>query len=156
RGRALRDFLPAGKPRAGVAAADRPGDRDGGDRRHGHAHRTDRGRHDRLSFLRVDARAGQRADDRLRGPGDRVRTLLPRRAVGPGHARAVAWRGARGARDGGRAVSLLRADGLTRHFGGVAAVEDLALTVEEGEILGLIGPNGSGKTTALNMLSGFL
>jgi ABC-type branched-subunit amino acid transport system ATPase component len=53
-------------------------------------------------------------------------------------------------------MSLLRTEGLTKHFGGVAAVEDLALAVEEGEILGLIGPNGSGKTTALNMLSGFL
>jgi ABC-type branched-subunit amino acid transport system ATPase component len=53
-------------------------------------------------------------------------------------------------------MSLLRTEGLTKHFGGVAAVEDFALAVEEGEILGLIGPNGSGKTTALNMLSGFL
>jgi ABC-type branched-subunit amino acid transport system ATPase component len=46
--------------------------------------------------------------------------------------------------------------GLSKHFGGVAAVEDLSFAVESGEILGLIGPNGSGKTTALNMLSGFL
>ena len=53
-------------------------------------------------------------------------------------------------------MSLLRTEGLTKHFGGVAAVEDLAFAVEAGEILGLIGPNGSGKTTALNMLSGFL
>ena len=53
-------------------------------------------------------------------------------------------------------MSLLRAEGLTRHFGGVAAVDGLSFAVEEGEILGLIGPNGSGKTTALNMLSGFL
>jgi ABC-type branched-subunit amino acid transport system ATPase component len=53
-------------------------------------------------------------------------------------------------------VTLLRTEGLTKHFGGVAAVDDLALAVQEGEILGLIGPNGSGKTTALNMLSGFL
>lgn len=53
-------------------------------------------------------------------------------------------------------MTLLRTEGLTKHFGGVAAVENLALAVEEGEILGLIGPNGSGKTTALNMLSGFL
>ncbi|HUP98484.1 MAG TPA: ATP-binding cassette domain-containing protein [Usitatibacter sp.] len=53
-------------------------------------------------------------------------------------------------------MSLLRCEGLGKNFGGVAAVEDLALAVEPGEILGLIGPNGSGKTTALNMLSGFL
>ena len=53
-------------------------------------------------------------------------------------------------------MSLLRTEGLTRHFGGVAAVDGLCLEVNEGEILGLIGPNGSGKTTALNMLSGFL
>jgi ABC-type branched-subunit amino acid transport system ATPase component len=53
-------------------------------------------------------------------------------------------------------MTLLRTEGLTKNFGGVAAVDNLALTVEEGEILGLIGPNGSGKTTALNLLSGFL
>ena len=53
-------------------------------------------------------------------------------------------------------MSLLRTEGLSKRFGGVAAVEHLALAMEEGEILGLIGPNGSGKTTALNMLSGFL
>jgi ABC-type branched-subunit amino acid transport system ATPase component len=53
-------------------------------------------------------------------------------------------------------MSLLRTEGLTKHFGGVAAVDGFSFTVEEGEILGLIGPNGSGKTTALNLLSGFL
>jgi ABC-type branched-subunit amino acid transport system ATPase component len=53
-------------------------------------------------------------------------------------------------------MSLLRTEGLAKHFGGVAAVDDLSFAVEEGEILGLIGPNGSGKTTALNLLSGFL
>ena len=53
-------------------------------------------------------------------------------------------------------MKLLRTEGLSKHFGGVAAVEDLSLDVDEGEIFGLIGPNGSGKTTALNMLSGFL
>jgi ABC-type branched-subunit amino acid transport system ATPase component len=53
-------------------------------------------------------------------------------------------------------MSLLATSGLTKHFGGVAAVEGLSLAMQDGEILGLIGPNGSGKTTALNMLSGFL
>ena len=53
-------------------------------------------------------------------------------------------------------MSLLRTEGLSKHFGGVAAVDGLTLAMEEGEVLGLIGPNGSGKTTALNMLSGFL
>ena len=53
-------------------------------------------------------------------------------------------------------MSLLRTEGLTKHFGGVAAVDGLSFEVEEGEIHGLIGPNGSGKTTALNLLSGFL
>ena len=53
-------------------------------------------------------------------------------------------------------MRLLGTEGLTKHFGGVAAVDGLSFAVEEGEILGLIGPNGSGKTTALNMLSGFL
>ena len=53
-------------------------------------------------------------------------------------------------------MSLLRCEGLAKHFGGVAAVEGFGLDVQEGEIVGLIGPNGSGKTTVLNMLSGFL
>jgi branched-chain amino acid transport system ATP-binding protein len=53
-------------------------------------------------------------------------------------------------------MSLLRAEGLSKNFGGMAAVDRATFDVGQGEILGLIGPNGSGKTTALNMLSGFL
>jgi ABC-type branched-subunit amino acid transport system ATPase component len=53
-------------------------------------------------------------------------------------------------------MSLLRAEGLSKNFGGMAAVDKATFEVQQGEILGLIGPNGSGKTTALNMLSGFL
>jgi branched-chain amino acid transport system ATP-binding protein len=51
---------------------------------------------------------------------------------------------------------LLQTKGLTKHFGGLAAVYDLDLAVFEGEILGLVGPNGAGKTTVFNLLSGFL
>jgi ABC-type branched-subunit amino acid transport system ATPase component len=53
-------------------------------------------------------------------------------------------------------MTLLRVLGLSRHFGGVTAVDRVDLSVQAGEILGLVGPNGSGKTTVLNMLSGFL
>ena len=43
---------------------------------------------------------------------------------------------------------------LTKHFGGVHAVDELDLSVEEGEIFGLIGPNGSGKSTTVNLICG--
>lgn len=44
--------------------------------------------------------------------------------------------------------------GLTKRFGSFTAVDDLSLTVERGEIFGLLGPNGSGKTTTIDMISG--
>jgi branched-chain amino acid transport system ATP-binding protein len=53
-------------------------------------------------------------------------------------------------------VALLEIQGLSRHFGGVLAVADLSFSVNEGEILGLIGPNGSGKTTVFNLVTGFI
>ena len=49
---------------------------------------------------------------------------------------------------------LLEASSLTRRFGGVSALESLDLEVWPGEILGLIGPNGSGKTTFFNVATG--
>jgi branched-chain amino acid transport system ATP-binding protein len=49
---------------------------------------------------------------------------------------------------------LLEMREATKHFGGVAAVNGLSLAVNAGEIRGLIGPNGSGKTTTVNLLSG--
>jgi ABC-type branched-subunit amino acid transport system ATPase component len=49
---------------------------------------------------------------------------------------------------------LLETRGLTKRFGGVVAVDELPLAVMPGEIRGLIGPNGSGKTTTVNLLSG--
>ena len=50
----------------------------------------------------------------------------------------------------------LVADRVSRDFGGVHALREVSLSVREGEIVGLIGPNGSGKTTMLNALSGTL
>ena len=49
----------------------------------------------------------------------------------------------------------LVATGLTRRFGSVVAVDSVSLTLKAGEIHGLIGPNGSGKTTFLNLLTGY-
>ncbi|MDH3474720.1 MAG: ABC transporter ATP-binding protein [Rhodospirillales bacterium] len=54
----------------------------------------------------------------------------------------------------GPAQSVLKAERLAKHFGGLVALEDLELEVRENEILGLIGPNGSGKTTFFNVVTG--
>lgn len=48
----------------------------------------------------------------------------------------------------------LRLTGVTKKFGGTVAVNDVNLSLKEGEILGLIGPNGSGKTTLINLING--
>lgn len=53
-------------------------------------------------------------------------------------------------------MSLLSLNGVTKRFGGLTAVNGLSFDLVEGETVGLLGPNGSGKTTALNMVSGFL
>ena len=52
--------------------------------------------------------------------------------------------------------ALLKVAGLCKNFGGVQAVSDLSFELAPGELLGLIGPNGSGKTTAVNLITGFV
>jgi len=49
---------------------------------------------------------------------------------------------------------MLELKGLSKHFGGVRAVDGLDLNVPQGEVFGLIGPNGSGKSTVVNLVCG--
>ncbi len=51
---------------------------------------------------------------------------------------------------------MLKVDGLTKDFGGLRAVDRCSFEVKAGDIFGLIGPNGSGKTTVFNLITGFL
>jgi ABC-type branched-subunit amino acid transport system ATPase component len=51
---------------------------------------------------------------------------------------------------------LLEVDTLCKHFGGIAAVDHCSFSVAEGTITALIGPNGSGKTTVFNLITGYL
>lgn len=53
-------------------------------------------------------------------------------------------------------MSLLHVHGVTKRFGGLSAVSDLGFALDKGEITALLGPNGSGKTTMINMISGAL
>ena len=52
-------------------------------------------------------------------------------------------------------MSFLELKKVTKTFGKLAALEDIDLKVEQGEILGIVGPNGSGKTTLINVISGY-
>jgi len=53
-------------------------------------------------------------------------------------------------------VNLLAVEGVSKSFGGLAAVQRVSFTLAEGELLALIGPNGAGKTTLFHVISGFL
>jgi branched-chain amino acid transport system ATP-binding protein len=72
------------------------------------------------------------------GPGSALRSERERRALELGEARSV-----------------LEVEGLTKRFGGITAVDGVSFALREGEVLGVIGPNGSGKTTTFDLISGF-
>lgn len=53
-------------------------------------------------------------------------------------------------------MSILEVKGITKTFGGVTALDDVSVNVEKNSLLGIIGPNGSGKTTFVNIVTGFV
>ena len=80
--------------------------------------------------------------------GDQVRRLRPAKPAPPPAPELTLTQG----RD--TSETLLTVSGLSKHFGGLKAVDAIDFTVTRGGIHALIGPNGSGKTTTLNVLSG--
>src|SRR6185503_19650715 len=81
---------------------------------------------------------------------------LPRRSAPRRSLHAASWPAGR--RKGGEMSAALAIDvrGLNKSFGDKHVVRDLSLQVEYGQILGFLGPNGSGKTTSIRMLCGLL
>jgi len=53
-------------------------------------------------------------------------------------------------------MSLLSTEGLVKEFGGLRAIDELSVSIEEGELVGVMGPNGAGKSTFFNCVSGVI
>ena len=51
---------------------------------------------------------------------------------------------------------MIRVDGITKHYGAIAALRGVSFAIQPGEIVGLLGPNGAGKSTAIKIITGFL
>lgn len=51
---------------------------------------------------------------------------------------------------------MIKAEGLTKHFGDFPAVSDISFTINRGQVVAFLGPNGAGKSTTMRMLTGFI
>lgn len=56
----------------------------------------------------------------------------------------------------GAKTEMIEVKNLTRHFGHIAAVENVSFTVQKGDVLGFLGPNGAGKSTTMRMITGYI
>jgi ABC-type branched-subunit amino acid transport system ATPase component len=91
------------------------------------------------------------------GAGTRAKNLVPRPPAAPAAPDAAAAAAAgRAGEPGASEEPALEVVGLSKRFGGIAAVDGVSFSVPRGCILGLIGPNGAGKTTVFDLVSGVL